>query len=84
MRSWLGAVAAALLLAGCGSAAAGPAGPAVRATAPSSSRAAALARHLVAEMTVPPFNTPRSPSMWAMGQSDRLHRVRLRTLPPSR
>ena len=64
MRSWLGAVAAALVLAGCGSAAAGPAGPvgpAVRATAPSSARAAALARHLVAEMTVPPGTRPFPP-----------------------
>lgn len=62
MRSWLGAVAAALVLAGCGSAAAGPA---VRATAPSasadSSRAAALARHLVAEMTFPPGTRPFPP-----------------------
>lgn len=61
IRSWHGAVAAVLLLAGCGSAAAGPAGPAVRATAPSSSRAAALARHLVAEMTVPPGTRPFPP-----------------------
>src|ERR1700721_1538566 len=37
-----------------------------------------------AAMTVPPFNTPRRPSMWAVGQSERLHSVRLRTLPPSR
>lgn len=62
MRSWLGAVAAALVLAGCGSAAAGPA---VRATAPSasagSSRAGALARHLVAEMTFPPGTRPFPP-----------------------
>ena len=35
-------------------------------------------------MTVPPRSTPRKPSMVAVGQSDRLHRVRLRTLPPSR
>jgi hypothetical protein len=35
-------------------------------------------------MTVPPLSTPRSPSMWAAGQSDRLQRVRLRTLPCSR
>jgi hypothetical protein len=37
-----------------------------------------------AAMTVPPLSTPRSPSMWAVGQSDRLQRVRLRTLPCSR
>jgi hypothetical protein len=68
IRSWHGAAAAALVLAGCGSAAAGPAGPAgpaVRATTPSasagSSRAAALARHLVAEMTVPPGTRPFPP-----------------------
>src|SRR4051794_30831535 len=34
-----------------------------------------------AGMTTPPFNTPRRPSIWAWGQSDRLQRVRLRTLP---
>jgi hypothetical protein len=69
-RSWHGAVAAALLLAGCGSAAAGPAGPAVRSTTPPASAspagagsagAAALARHLVAEMTVPPGTRPFPP-----------------------
>ena len=27
-------------------------------------------------VTVPPFNTPRRPSMWAVGQSERLHSVR--------
>ena len=75
MRSWLGVVAAALVLAGCGSAAAGPVSPASRSTAPpasaspagagssrpDSSRAAALARHLVAEMTFPPGTRPFPP-----------------------
>ena len=75
MRSWLGAVAAALVLAGCGSAAAGQVSPASRSTAPpasaspagagsprpDSSRAAALARHLVAEMTFPPGTRPFPP-----------------------
>jgi hypothetical protein len=37
-----------------------------------------------AAMTVPPLSTPRRPSTWTAGQSDRLQRVRLRTLPPSR
>src|SRR4051812_3491672 len=37
-----------------------------------------------AGMTVPPLSTPRRPAMWAAGQSERLQRVRLRTLPPSR
>jgi hypothetical protein len=32
-------------------------------------------------MTVPPLSTPRRPSTWAEDQSERLHRVRLRTLP---
>jgi hypothetical protein len=34
-----------------------------------------------AGMTVPPLSTPRRPSTWAAGQSERLQRVRLRTLP---
>ena len=77
IRSWHGAVAAALVLAGCGSAAAGPVSPAARSTGPAASggaagavspgtgssrpdpsRAAALARHLVAEMTFPPGTRP--------------------------
>jgi hypothetical protein len=72
IRSWHGVVAAALVLAGCGSSAAGPVGPAVRSTGlsasasaagtgssrPDPSRAGALARHLVAEMTVPPGTKP--------------------------
>jgi putative DNA primase/helicase len=40
--------------------------------------------NLSAGMTVPPLSTPRSPAMWASGQSDRLHSVRLCTLPFSR
>jgi hypothetical protein len=67
MRTWLGVGAAALVLAGCGSAAAGSVSPAARSTAPPASarpdpsRAATLARHLVAEMTFPPGTRP-SPS----------------------
>src|SRR3954470_6942535 len=34
-----------------------------------------------AGMTVPPLSPPRSPSMCAGDQSERLHSVRLRTLP---
>lgn len=75
MRSWIGAVAAAALLVGCATAAPGPtAGPgpatgsAAYATIPAtrtdaatgSSRAAAVARHLVAEMTFPPGTRPAS------------------------
>jgi hypothetical protein len=37
-----------------------------------------------AGMTVPPLSRPRRPSIWAVGQLDRLHRVRLWTLPFSR
>ncbi len=37
-----------------------------------------------AGITVPPLSTPRRPSIWASGQSDRLHSVRFRTLPFSR
>ena len=38
-----------------------------------------------AAMTVPPFNTPRRPSMWAVGQSEKIAQCALtRTLPPSR
>src|SRR3954447_6360396 len=34
-----------------------------------------------AGMTVPPLSTPRKPSTWAGDQPERLHSVRLRTLP---
>jgi hypothetical protein len=70
IRSCLGAVAAVLVLAGCGSAAVGTVSPAARSTGPSTSavssrpdpsRAAALARHLVAEMTFPPGTRPFPP-----------------------
>src|ERR1700740_1481426 len=62
MRSWLGAVTAALVVAWRG---AGAPGPRVPPTAPSAlagpSRAGALARHLVAEMTFPPGTKPFPP-----------------------
>lgn len=66
MRSWIGAAAAAIFLAGCGTAgastAAGSAAQTVATTrasaATGSSRAEALARHLAAEMTFPRGTKP--------------------------
>ena len=68
MRSWLTAAAAAIFLAGCGTAAAHPtAGPTASrptasrsATGSASVRAGALVRHLVAEMIFPPGTRPAS------------------------
>jgi hypothetical protein len=63
VRSWLAAAAAAIFLAGCGTAAAHPtAGPTASRTAArsASARAGALVRHLVAEMIFPPGTRPAS------------------------
>lgn len=62
MRSWIGAAAAVVFLAGCGTTAVGHAtiSAARTGTATSASRAEALARHLVAEMTFPPGTRPAS------------------------
>jgi hypothetical protein len=61
MRSWVAAVAAAVLLAGCGTAAARPAtGPGHRAGGPARSqvKAVTLARHLLQQLSLPPGTRP--------------------------